>query len=81
MISHGKRWKYAFRTFFLLILHGRIADDGSVACQWVLMGLPERLCDAIETLTHSLTALRELRAYRDERRADWSGATTSVTGC
>ena len=27
MISHGKRWKYAFRTFFSLILHGRIADD------------------------------------------------------
>ena len=27
MLSHGKRWKYAFRTFFSLIFHGRIADD------------------------------------------------------
>ena len=27
MISHGKRWKYAFRAFFSLIFPGRIADD------------------------------------------------------
>jgi hypothetical protein len=27
MLSHGKRWKYAFRTFFSLIFHGRIAAD------------------------------------------------------
>ena len=27
MISHGKRWKYAFRAFFSLIFHARIADD------------------------------------------------------
>jgi hypothetical protein len=27
MISHGKRWKYAFRVFFSLLFHGRIADD------------------------------------------------------
>ena len=27
MISHGKRWKFAFRAFFSLIFHGRIADD------------------------------------------------------
>jgi hypothetical protein len=27
MLSHGKRWKYAFRAFFSLIVHGRIADD------------------------------------------------------
>ena len=27
MLSHGKRWKYAFRAFFSLIFHGRIADD------------------------------------------------------
>lgn len=27
MISHGKRWKYAFRVFFSLIFHGRIAPD------------------------------------------------------
>ncbi|MGH9370967.1 MAG: DUF2760 domain-containing protein [Vicinamibacterales bacterium] len=27
MISHGKRWKYAFRALFSLIVHGRIADD------------------------------------------------------
>ena len=27
MISHGKRWKYAFRVFFSLIFHGRIASD------------------------------------------------------
>lgn len=27
MISHGKRWKYAFRVFFSLIFHGRIARD------------------------------------------------------
>ena len=27
MISHGRRWKYAFRTFFSLIFHGVIADD------------------------------------------------------
>ena len=27
MISHGKRWKYAFRAFFSLIFHGWIAGD------------------------------------------------------
>ena len=27
MLSHGKRWKYAFRAFFSLIFHGRIAAD------------------------------------------------------
>lgn len=27
MLPHGKRWQYAFRTFFSLIFHGRIADD------------------------------------------------------
>ena len=27
MLSHGTRWKYAFRAFFSLIFHGRIADD------------------------------------------------------
>jgi Domain of unknown function (DUF2760) len=27
MLSHGKRWQYAFRVFFSLIFHGRIADD------------------------------------------------------
>lgn len=27
MLSHGKRWKYAFRAFFSLIFHGRIAHD------------------------------------------------------
>lgn len=27
MISHGQRWKFAFRAFFSLIFHGRIAPD------------------------------------------------------
>ena len=27
MVSHVTRWKYAFRVFFSLIFHGRIADD------------------------------------------------------
>ena len=27
MLSHGKRWKYAFRAFFSLIFHGRVAPD------------------------------------------------------
>src|SRR5687767_14372574 len=27
MISHGTRWKYAFRAFFSLLFHGRLADD------------------------------------------------------
>ena len=27
MLSHGTRWKFAFRAFFSLIFHGRIADD------------------------------------------------------
>jgi hypothetical protein len=27
MMSHGKRWQYAFRAFFSLIFHGRIAAD------------------------------------------------------
>src|SRR5262245_20274557 len=27
MLSHGKRWKYAFRAFFSLIFQGYIADD------------------------------------------------------
>ncbi len=27
MISHGKRWTYAFRAFFSLIVHGRLAGD------------------------------------------------------
>ena len=35
MISHGNRWKYAFRAFFSLIFHGRIADD-------ILMTSPRR---------------------------------------
>lgn len=33
MISHGKRWKYAFRAFFSLIVHGRIAEDILAAVQ------------------------------------------------
>jgi len=33
MISHGKRWTYAFRAFFSLIVHGRIADDIIAAVQ------------------------------------------------
>ena len=27
MLSHGNRWKYAFRAFFSVIFHGSIADD------------------------------------------------------
>jgi hypothetical protein len=27
MLSHGTRWKFAFRAFFSLIFHGRIAGD------------------------------------------------------
>jgi hypothetical protein len=27
MLSHAKRWKYAFRAFFSLIFHGRIAQE------------------------------------------------------
>jgi hypothetical protein len=27
MLSHGKRWKYAFRAFFSLIFHGTMAAD------------------------------------------------------
>ena len=27
MLSHGKRWKYAFRACFSLIFHGRVAAD------------------------------------------------------
>jgi hypothetical protein len=27
MLSHGRRWKYAFRAFFSLVFHGDIADD------------------------------------------------------
>lgn len=27
MLSHGRRWKYAFRAFFSLIFHGDVADD------------------------------------------------------
>jgi hypothetical protein len=27
MISHAQRWKYAFRAFFSLIFHGRLAED------------------------------------------------------
>ena len=27
MLSHGKRWKYAFRAFFSLIFHGTIARE------------------------------------------------------
>jgi hypothetical protein len=33
MISHAKRWKYAFRAFFSLIVHGRIAEDILTAVQ------------------------------------------------
>jgi hypothetical protein len=33
MISHGKRWKYAFRAFFSLIVDGRIAEDIVAAIQ------------------------------------------------
>jgi transposase len=52
-----------------------------LVCLWSLIRLPERLWDAIGTLTHPLTARDELRARGDERGADWSGATTSATGC
>jgi hypothetical protein len=27
MISYGQRWQFAFRAFFSLIFHGRLADD------------------------------------------------------
>lgn len=27
MLSHGQRWKFAFRAFFSLIFHGRLAAD------------------------------------------------------
>jgi len=27
MLTHGQRWKFAFRAFFSLIFHGRIAPD------------------------------------------------------
>ena len=33
MISHGKRWKYAFSAFFSLIVYGRIAEDILAAVQ------------------------------------------------
>lgn len=33
MISNGKRWKYAFRAFFSLIVYGRIAEDILAAVQ------------------------------------------------
>ena len=33
MISHGKRWKYAFRAFFSLVVYGRIAEDILAAVQ------------------------------------------------
>jgi Domain of unknown function (DUF2760) len=69
MISHGKRWKYAFRAFFSLIFHGRIADD--IVAEFVThepaaAAAPAPAADSTDRATQLLALLQ-----RDGRLVDF----------
>jgi hypothetical protein len=72
MIPHGKRWKYAFRAFFSLIFHGRIADDilaaftGKAAVQAAAAPVPVSVVETTDRATQMLALLQ-----RDGRLVDF----------
>jgi hypothetical protein len=71
MLSHGKRWKYAFRALFSLIFHGRIADD--ILAAFALPAAPVRVAPAapppVETTDRATQMLAILQ--RDGRLVDF----------
>ena len=71
MISHGTRWKYAFRAFFSLIFHGRLADDilaafSRPAAPVAPPATPAPVADPSERATQMLSLLQ-----RDGRLVDF----------
>ena len=74
MLSHGTRWKYAFRAFFSLIFHGRIADD-ILAAFAVPAAAPVRVAPAppVETRVETNDRAAQILAIlqRDGRFVDF----------
>jgi hypothetical protein len=77
MLSHGTRWKYAFRAFFSLIFHGRIADDILAAFAAPVAAAPARVAPAppppVETLVETNARAAQILAIlqRDGRLVDF----------
>jgi Domain of unknown function (DUF2760) len=77
MLSHGTRWKYAFRAFFSLIFHGRIADDILAAFAAPLPAAPARVAPAppppVETPRENNARAAQILAIlqRDGRLVDF----------
>jgi hypothetical protein len=72
MLSHGQRWKYAFRAFFSLVFHGRIADDILAAFTTPAATAPARVAPptvAVETTDRAAQMLAILQ--RDGRLVDF----------
>jgi hypothetical protein len=73
MLSHGKRWQYAFRAFFSLIFHGRIADDIVAEFAAPVAAAPARVAPVppppIETTDRAAQILAILQ--RDGRLVDF----------
>jgi uncharacterized protein DUF2760 len=72
MLSHGQRWKYAFRAFFSLIFHGRIAADILAAFTTPAAPPPARVAPpaaALETTDRAAQILAILQ--RDGRLVDF----------
>jgi hypothetical protein len=69
MISHGTRWKYAFRAFFSLIFHGRIADDILAAFRPATPAAPPAAPPPPDTGDRAVQVLARLQ--RDGRLVDF----------
>jgi hypothetical protein len=73
MLSHGKRWQYAFRVFFSLIFHGRIADDIVAEFAAPVAPVPARVAPVppppVETTARAAQILAILQ--RDGRLVDF----------
>jgi hypothetical protein len=72
MLPHGKRWQYAFRAFFSLIFHGRIAEDILAAFRTPAAPAPARVAPpgaALETTDRAAQILAILQ--RDGRLVDF----------
>jgi hypothetical protein len=72
MLPHGTRWKYAFRAFFSLIFHGRIADDilaEFAAPAAPVAPAPARVAPPVETSDRAAQILAILQ--RDGRLVDF----------
>ena len=78
MISHGQRWQYAFRAFFSLIFHGRLAEDILDAFARTQPAAPVVPADTTDRATQMLAILQRdgrlidflmenLAAYADEQ--------------